>query len=122
MPRDPVKNRANTARTRQRLKSYKEWKAQILAQWAEHNVFHYSKQEDGGIRIQLEHTAEGDRITREIAELCGLDPDTVIQKMVGEVLAEMGGKFVPASKEQQELTRLRAETAALRGKLKRAGL
>ena len=29
--------------------------------------------------------------------------DTVIQKMVGEVLAEMGGKFVPASLEQQEL-------------------
>ena len=107
---------------RRKVKTYQEWKAQILAQWGEHNVFHYSKQEDGGIRIQLEHTEEGDRITAEIAELCGMDPDTVIQKMVGEVLAEMGGKFVPASLEQQELARLRAETAALREKLKRAGL
>ena len=107
---------------RRKVKSYQEWKAHILAQWQEHNVFHYSKQEDGGIGIHLEQTAEGDRITAEIAELCGMDPDTVIQKMVGEVLAEMGGRFEPASKEQQEMAKLRAETAALREKLKRAGL
>ena len=81
---------------RRNLKTYQEWKKHILAQWSEHNHFLYTKQEDGGIRIQLEHTAEGDRITAEIAKLCSLDPDTVIQKMVGEVLAETGGKFVPA--------------------------
>ena len=122
MPRDPVKNRANTARTRQKLKTYREWKSHIMTRWREHNVFRYIKQEDGGIRIQLEHTEEGDRITAEIAELCGMDPHTVIQKMVGEALAEMGGKFVPASLEQQEMAKLRAETAALRDKLKRAGV
>ena len=102
---------------RRKVKTYQEWKAHILARWREHNVFRYIKQEDGGIKIQLESTDEGDRITAELAELCGMDPETVIQKMVGECLAEMGGKFVPASKEQQELTRLRAETAALRDKL-----
>ena len=115
-------NTERQAAWRRKVKSYQEWKAHILAQWQEHNVFHYSKQEDGGIRIQLEHSAEGDRITAEIAELCGLDKDTVIAKMVGEVLAEMGGKFVPASKEQQEITRLRAETAELREKMRKAGL
>ena len=98
MPRDPVKNRANTARTRQRLKTYQEWKAHTFAQWKEHNVFHYTKQEDGGIRISLEHTAEGDRITAMLAELSGLDPDTVIQQMVGEVLTEDGGVWIPAQK------------------------
>ena len=68
MPRDPVKNRANTARTRQRLKSYKEWKAHLLAQWSEHNTFHITEQSDGGFRVRLEHSAEGDRITAEISE------------------------------------------------------
>ena len=106
---------------RRKVKTYQEWKAHTLAQWQEHNVFHYTKQEDGGWRISLEHTPEGDRITAEIAELCGLDPDTVIQKMVGEVLAEMGGKFEPASKEQQEMARLRAETLELKERLRRAG-
>ena len=119
MPRDPVKNRANTARTRQKLKTYLEWKAHILAQWQEHNVFHYTKQEDGGIMISLEHTPEGDKITAEIAKICGLDPDTVIQKMVGEVLAAEGGVWKPVSKERLEIERLRAENAEL---MKRAGL
>ena len=102
MPRDPVKNRANTARTRQRLKTYQEWKAGILAQWMEHNVFHRTKQEDGGWRISLEHTPEGDRITAELAELSGLDTDTVIQNMVGEVLTAEGGKWIPAKKAGQQ--------------------
>ena len=120
MPRDPVKNRANTARTRQRLKTYQEWKAHILAQWSEHNTFHVTKQEDGGFRIHLEQTPiEGERVTREIAEFCNLDPDTVIQKMVGECLAEMGGVWKPASKEQQEMAKLRAENAEI---MRRAGL
>ena len=101
MPRDPVKNRANTARTRQRLKTHQEWKRDIFARWQEHNVFHYIKQEDGGIRILLEHTPEGDRITAELARYCGLDPDTVIQQMVGEVLTENGGVWIPTKKEDK---------------------
>ena len=114
-----MKNRANTARSRQRLKTYQEWKAHLLARWMEHNLFHVTKQADGGWRISLEHTPEGDRITAEIAELCGLDPDTVIQRFVGETLVEMGGEWKPISKEQQELARLRAENAEL---MRRAGL
>ena len=84
---------------RRKVKTYQEWKAHILAQWQEHNVFHYTEQEDGGLLISLEHTTEGDRITAWIALQCGLDPDTVIQKMVGEVLAEMGGVWKPVNKE-----------------------
>ena len=87
--------RARVAKHRQKLKTYQEWKAHLLAQWAEHNTFHVEKQEDGGFRIKLEHSTEGDRITAEIAKHCGLDPDTVIQKMVGEVLTELGGKWIP---------------------------
>ena len=99
MPRDPVKNRANTARTRQRLKTYQEWKAHLLARWLEHNVLHQTKQADGGWRVSLEHSPEGDRITAEIAKECGLDPDTVIQRFVGEVLTEEGGVWKPVNKE-----------------------
>ena len=97
--RDPVKNRANTARTRQRLKSYKEWKAHLLAQWSEHNTFHITEQSDGGFRVRLEHSAEGDRITAEISKLCGLDPHTVVQRFVGEAIVEMGGKWIPNKRE-----------------------
>ena len=86
---------------RSRVKTYQEWKTHILAQWQEHNVFHYTKQEDGGLLISLEHTPEGDKITAELAELCGLEPDTVIQKMVGEVLAAEGGKWIPAKREEK---------------------
>ena len=101
MPRDPVKNRANTARTRQRLKTYQEWKRHTLARWKEHNMFHSTKQEDGGFMISLEHTPEGDKITAELAALSGLDPDTVIQQMVGEVLTEEGGVWIPAKREEK---------------------
>ena len=86
---------------RAKLKTYQEWKAHILAQWQEHNVFRIEKQSDGGFRVRLESTAEGDRITQELAELCGLDPDTVIQNMVGEILVEMGGKWIPAKRKGQ---------------------
>ena len=98
MPRDPVKNRANTARTRQRQKEYQAWKKQTLARWLEHHVFHKTKQADGGWRVSVEHTPEGDRITAEIAELCGLDSDTVIQRFVGEVLTQEGGVWIPTKK------------------------
>ena len=92
----PQKTATETQATwRAKLKSYQEWKEHILAQWAEHNVFHVTKQEDGGFGVRLEHTAEGDRITAELAKYCGLDKDTVIQKMVGEILTELGGKWVP---------------------------
>ena len=93
-----AQNRKSQATWRRKVKTYREWKAHILAQWQEHNVFHYIKQEDGGIRILLEHSAEGDRITAEIAELCGLDPDTVIQQMVGEILSGTGGVWIPTKK------------------------
>ena len=81
---------------RKKIKTYKEWKAHILAQWQEHNVFHYIKQPDGGIRILLEHNPEGDQTTAEIAELCGLNSDTVIKQMVGEILSGTGGVWIPA--------------------------
>ena len=83
---------------RRKVKTYQEWKARILSQWAEHNVIHVTKQEDGGLLISLEHTSEGDRVTAEIAELCGMDPDTIVQKMVGEVLAAEGGVWKPTKK------------------------
>ena len=96
-----AQNRKGQAAWRDRLKTYQEWEAHTFAQWKEHNVFHYFKQEDGGIRILLEHTAEGDRITAELAELCGLDKDTVIQKMVGEVMAAEGGVWKPVKREEK---------------------
>lgn len=120
MPRDPVKNRANTARSRQRLKEYQEWKARILARWAEHNKLHITRQDDGGFLIGIESTpVEGERVTKELAELCGQDPDTFVQTILGEVLAKEGGTWKPLSKEKQELKRLRAENAEL---MRRAGL
>ena len=64
----------------------------------EHNAIHVTKQEDGGLLISLEHTSEGDRVTAEIAKLCGLEPDTIIQKMVGEVLAQEGGVWKPTKR------------------------
>ena len=91
-----TKTKTETQATwRAKLKTYQQWKEHILAQWAEHNVFHVEKQEDGGFRVKLESTVEGDRITAEIGELCGLDYEDVIQKMVGEVLTEKGGKWIP---------------------------
>ena len=96
-----AQNRKSQAAWRARLKTYQEWKAHILAQWQEHNVLHVTKQEDGGLLISLEHTPEGDRVTAEIAKLCGMDPDTIIQKMVGEVLAEEGGVWKPAKREEK---------------------
>ena len=98
-------------------------KKRILAAWGEHNKFHIARMEDGGFRIGLEQTPiEGERVTRELAELCGMDPDTFVQTIVGEVLAAEGGTWKPVSKERQELARLRAETAELREKMRRAGL
>ena len=95
-------------------------KKRILAAWAEHNTFHIARQEDGGFRIGLEQTPiEGERVTRELAELCGMDPDTFLQTMVGEVLAKEGGVWKPVSRERQEIARLRAENAEL---MRRAGL
>ena len=58
-------------------------------------MLHVTKQADGGWRIALEgNTAEGDRITAWIALPCDRDPDTIIQNMVGEVLVDMGGKWI----------------------------
>ena len=94
-------NTERQADWRRKVKTYQVWKAHMFAQWAEHNVFHYYKQEDGGIRILLEHTAEGDRITAELAEYSGLDPETVIQQMVGECLTEDGGVWIPAKKKSR---------------------
>ena len=95
-------------------------KKRILAAWMEHNKFHVAKQEDGGFRIGLEQTPiEGERITTELAELCGMDPDTFVQTILGEVLTEDGGVWKPVSKERQEIARLRAENAEL---MRRAGL
>ena len=120
MPRDPVKNRANTARTRMRQKEAQELKKQIMARWAEHNKFHIARQEDGGFRIGLEQTpVEGERITAELAELCGMDPDTFVQTILGEVLTAEGGVWKPISEDRQEIARLRAENAEL---MRRAGM
>ena len=80
---------------RAKLKAHQELKAYLLMQWGEHNRFHIEKQSDGGFRVRLESTPQGDLITAEIAEYCGLDKDTVVQKMVGEVLTELGGKWIP---------------------------
>ena len=91
-------NTERQAAWRSRLKTYQEWKAHMLARWREHNVLHQTKQADGGWRVSLEHSPEGDRITAELAELCGLDTDTVIQRFVGEVLTEDGWKWIPAKK------------------------
>lgn len=90
-----AQNRKGQATWRKKVKTEQERKRHILAQWKEHNVIHWAKQEDGGFRISLEHTPEGDRITAEFAELCGMDPDTFVQTMVGETLVEMGGKWMP---------------------------
>ena len=95
-------------------------KKRILAAWAEHNKFHVARQEDGGFRIGLEQTpVEGERVTRELAELCGMDPDDFVQVILGEVLTKDGGVWKPVSKERQEIARLRAENAEL---MRRAGL
>ena len=96
-----AQNRKSQAAWRDRLKTYQEWKKLTLAEWAEHNVFHCTKQEDGGLLISLEHSAEGDKITAMLAKLSGLDPDTVIQQMVGEVLAEEGRVWIPAKREEK---------------------
>ena len=96
-----AQNRRSQAAWRGRLKTYQEWKKHTLAQWQEHNLISYTKQEDGGLRVSLEHTPEGDRITAELAEFSGLDRDTVIQQMVGEVLAQEGGVWIPAKKPGQ---------------------
>ena len=99
-------------------------KKRILATWGEHNKFQVVRQADGGFRIGLEQTpVEGERVTRELAELCGMDPDDFVQVILGEVLAKEGGTWKPTKEtERQELTRLRAETTELREKMRRAGL
>ena len=103
MPKTNTERQADWRRRmktkKERLKTCREWKSHILARWREHNVFRYIKQEDGGIRILLEHSPEGDRITKEIAKLCGQNPDDVIQQMVGEILSGTGGVWIPAKKE-----------------------
>ena len=123
----PNKDKAIAAA--QNRKSQETWrevrreKKRILAAWAEHNTFHITRQDDGGFRIGLEQTpVEGERVTRELAELCGMIPDAFVQTILGEVLAQEAGTWKPVSKERQEMARLRAETAELREKLRRAGL
>ena len=120
MPRDPIKNRAYVKKHYGRQKELQAWKKQAMARWLEHNKFHVARQEDGGFRIGLEQTpVEGERITAEIAERCGMDPDTFVQTMLAEVLAEMGGEWKPISEERQEIARLKAENAEL---MRKAGL
>ena len=95
-------------------------KKRILAAWGEHNKFRVVRQEDGGFRIGLEQTPiEGERVTAELAELCGMDPDTFVQTILGEVLTAEGGVWKPISEDRQEIARLRAENAEL---MRRAGL
>ena len=95
-------------------------KKRILAVWSEHNTLHIVRQKDGGFRIGVEQTpVEGERVTRELAELCGMDPDDFVQTILGEVLAQEAGTWKPISKERQEIIRLRAENAEL---MRRAGL
>ena len=51
-----------------------------------------------------------------------MDPDDFVQVILGEVLTKEGGTWKPTKEtERQELTRLRAETAELREKMRRAG-
>ena len=78
------------------------WRKRILAQWQEHNRLIVTRQPDGGYRIQVEQSPEGERITAEVALLCGESPDRFLEMIVAEVLADMQGRFVPAS-EQKEL-------------------
>ena len=98
-------------------------KKRILAEWGEHNKFRVVRREDGGFDIGLEQTPiEGERVTRELAERCGMDPEDFVQTILGEVLTEMGGVWKPTKEtEGQEITRLRAETLELKEKLRRAG-
>ena len=78
-------------------------KKRILAAWGEHNKLHVTRQKDGGFRIGLEQTpVEGERITAELAELCGMDPDTFIETILGEVLVQEGGEWKPVKREGQE--------------------
>ena len=94
----------------------------MLAAWAEHNTIHVKRQKDGGFRIGLEQTPiEGERITAELATRCGMDPDTFIEKILGDVLTDMGGVWKPikVSAEQKEIAQLRAENAEL---MRKAGL
>ena len=66
-------------------------KKRILAEWGEHNKFRVVRREDGGFDIGLEQTPiEGERVTRELAERCGMDPEDFVQTILGEVLTEMG--------------------------------
>ena len=49
----PTKTKTERQATwRAKLKTYQEWKEHILAQWAEHNVFHVEKQSDRRISGQ----------------------------------------------------------------------
>ena len=122
-------NKDKTIAAAQNRKGQAAWqevqreKKRILATWAEHNKFRVVRQADGGFRIGLEQTpVEGERVTRELAELCGMDPDDFVQVILGEVLTKEGGTWKPTKEtERQELTRLRAETAELREKMRRAG-
>ena len=69
----------------------------VLERWQEHNRFIVTKQADGGYKVGLETSPEGERLTAELAALCGLDPDAFLQRMVAELLVEeYGGRFVPA--------------------------
>lgn len=85
---------------RNRQQEKKAWKKQTLARWAEHNMLHVTKQEDGGFLIGIEQSSEGENVTAELAELCGMDPDTFLQTMIGEVLAQEGGEFRPVKRER----------------------
>ena len=123
-------NKDKTIAAAQNRKGQAAWqevqreKKRILATWAEQgNKFRVVRQADGGFRIGLEQTpVEGERVTRELAELCGMDPDDFVQVILGEVLTKEGRTWKPTKEtERQELTRLRAETAELREKMKRAG-
>ena len=119
-------NKDKTIAAAQNRESQATWrdlqreKKRILAAWGEHNKFRVARQEDGGFRIGLEQTpVEGQRVTIQLAELCGMDPDDFVQTILGEVLAQEAGTWKPISKERQEIARLRAENAEL---MRRAGL
>ena len=100
----------------------------MLAAWEEHNTVRLTKREGGGFIVGLEQTPiEGERITAELAAICGMDPDAFIEKILGEVLTEMGGRWKPLKRaepvkvreDRKEIAQLRAENAEL---MRRAGL
>ena len=78
------------------------WRKRILARWQEHNRLIVTRQPDGGYRIQIEQSPEGDRITAELAELCGESSHLFMERLIAEALGDMEGRFIPASERERK--------------------